>query len=54
MCVLLCEHGIACVLRWGVAIVGVILTRALLTLSWDPLLGVGYVQAADPHLGPQV
>ena len=25
MCVLLCEHGIACALRWGVAIVGVIL-----------------------------
>ena len=27
MCVLLCEHGIACVLRWGVAPVGVILIR---------------------------
>ena len=27
MCVLLCEHGIACALRWGVALVGVILTR---------------------------
>ena len=26
MCVLLCEHGIACALRWGVALVGVILT----------------------------
>ena len=25
MCVLLCEHGIACALRWGVALVGVIL-----------------------------
>ena len=25
ICVLLCEHGIACVLRWGVALVGVIL-----------------------------
>ena len=27
MCVLLCEHGIACALRWRVALVGVILTR---------------------------
>ena len=27
MCVLLCEHGIACALRWGVALVGVILTE---------------------------
>ena len=27
MCVLLCEHGIACALRWGVALVEVILTR---------------------------
>ena len=26
MCVLLCEHGIACSLRWGVALVRVILT----------------------------
>ena len=26
MCVLLCEHGIVCELRWGVALVGVILT----------------------------
>ena len=26
MCVLLCEYGIACALRWGVALVGVILT----------------------------
>ena len=26
MSVLLCEHGIACALRWGVALVGVILT----------------------------
>ena len=23
MCVLLCEHGIACALRWGVTLVGV-------------------------------
>ena len=27
MCVLLCEHGITCALRWGVALIGVILTR---------------------------
>ena len=26
MCVLLCEHGIACAFRWEVALVGVILT----------------------------
>ena len=26
MCMLLCEHGIACALRWGIAMVGVILT----------------------------
>ena len=26
MCVLLCEYGIACALRWGVALVGLILT----------------------------
>ena len=26
MCVLLCEHGIVCALRWGVALVGIILT----------------------------
>ena len=26
MCVLLCEHGITCELRWEVALVGVILT----------------------------
>ena len=27
MCVLLCEHDIACALGWEVALVGVILTR---------------------------
>ena len=27
MCVLLCEHGIACALRWGIALIEVILTR---------------------------
>ena len=27
MCVLLCKYDIACALRWGVALVGVILTR---------------------------
>ena len=26
MCALLCEHGITCALRWGVALVGVMLT----------------------------
>ena len=27
MCVLLCEQGIACALRWGVALLEVIFTR---------------------------
>ena len=27
MCVLLCEHGIACALRWGVTLVGVYSSR---------------------------
>ena len=27
MCVLLCEHGIACALRWGVTLLGVYSTR---------------------------
>ena len=26
MCVLFCEHGISCALKWGVALLGVILT----------------------------
>ena len=43
---------IECALRWGVALVGVILYWALLTPSWDPLSGIGPVQASDPHMGP--
>ena len=54
MCVLLCEHGIACALRWGVALVGVILIGHCSPHHGTPLSGAGYVQAADPHLGPQV
>ena len=33
-CVWMCEHGIACALRWGVALVEDFLYWALLTLSW--------------------
>ena len=52
MCVLLCEHGIACALRWGVALVGVILTRHCSTRRGTPFAGAGYVLVADPHSGP--
>ena len=31
----MCEHGIACALLWGVALVGDFLYRALLTSSWE-------------------
>ena len=34
-CVWMCEHGIACALRWGVALVGDLLYWAVLTLSWE-------------------
>ena len=34
-CVWMCEHGITCALRWGVALVGDFLYWALLTLSWE-------------------
>ena len=48
MCVLLCEHGIACALRWGVTLVGVYSTRLC-----SPHRGTPFqvVQAADPHPG---
>ena len=52
MCVLLCEHGIACSLRWGVALV--ILIGHCSPRCGTPFLGAGYVHAADPHPGPQV
>ena len=37
------EHGIACALRWGVALIGDFLNWALLTPSWDNhfFLGTG-------------
>ena len=41
MCVLFCEHGIACALRWGVALVGDFLYWALLTPSWEHISGTG-------------
>ena len=50
MCVLLCEHDIACVLRWGVTLVGVYSTGL-----YSPRYGTPFqvVQATGPHLGPQ-
>ena len=36
MCVLLCEHCIACTLRWGVALVGVILIGHCLSRRGTP------------------
>ena len=45
---------IACALRWGVALVGDCHYWALLTPSWDPLLGTGQVQTDDPHSGPHI
>ena len=50
MCVLLCEQGIACALRWGVTLVGVYSTRLYSPCRRTPLQ---VVQAADPHLGLQ-
>ena len=46
MCVLLCEHDIACALRWGVTLVGVYTIRLC-----SPRRGTPFqvVQAAD-HL----
>ena len=34
-CVWMCEHGIACALRWGVALVEDFLYYALFTPSWE-------------------
>ena len=34
-CVWMREHGIACALRWGVALIGDFLYWALLTPSWE-------------------
>ena len=48
MCVLLCEHGIACALRWGVTLVGVYSTGLCLPHRGTPLQ---VVKAADPHPG---
>ena len=50
MCVLLCEHDIACALRWGVTLVGIYSTELC-----SPLRGTPFqvVQAVDPHSGPQ-
>ena len=50
MCVLLCEHSIACVLRWGVTLIGVYSTRFCSLRCGTPFQ---VVQAADPHPRPQ-
>ena len=34
-CVWMCEHGIACALRWEVTLVGDFLCRTLLIPSWN-------------------
>ena len=46
MCVLLCENGIACALRWGVTLVGVYSLGLC-----SPRRGTPFqvVQAADPY-----
>ena len=36
-CVWMCEYVIACVLRWGVALVGDFLYGASLTPSWEQM-----------------
>ena len=46
-----CLDVIACVHRWGVSLVGDYHYWALITPSWDPLSGIGQVQAADLHSG---
>ena len=50
MCVLLCEHNIACALRWRVTLVGVYSTRLC-----SPRRGTPFqvVQEVDPHPGLQ-
>ena len=52
MCLLLCEHDIACALRWEVALVGIILYWALLTPSWDPLTGTRSTPMNDTQTRP--
>ena len=50
LCILLCEHGIACALKWGVTLVGVYFTEVC-----SPRRGTPFqvVQAANPHPGLQ-
>ena len=50
MCILLCEHGIACALKWGVTLVGVYSTELCSPRHETPFQ---VVQAADPHPRPQ-
>ena len=50
MCVLLCEHNIACALRRGVTLVGVYSTRLCSRYHRTPFQ---VMQAADPHPGLQ-
>ena len=49
-CVWMCEHGIACALRWGVALVGDFLYWALLTPSWENIFQVLEVHRETKHV----
>ena len=44
-CLFVCLDFITCALRWEVALVGDYHYWALLTPSWEPLSGIGQVQA---------
>ena len=46
------EKGIACALRWGVALIGGILYWGLLTSLWDPLSGTGSIPGDDASTRP--
>ena len=50
MCVLLCEHSIACALRWGVTLVGVYSIGLCSPNHGTPFQ---VMNAADPHPGLQ-
>ena len=51
MCVLLCEHGIACTLRWGVTLVRVYFTR-FVHLVVGPLTDIGSTRVNDAQTRP--
>ena len=45
---------IACALRWGVALVGIITIELCSPHRGTLLSGTGQVQTADPHSGPHI